>query len=222
MSADRVFDEYGNPRYGYCQHGEANGFCDRGGCDEFWEHKREAEALANRAYEVKYATDKQIGFLRSLIKQTEIKTTTLASGDTSLARYLRNRQDVDQNEPYVRLASLGATVCYYSLAKFIERRDALMTRINNGERVLMSEVSWEIKTHQNFPKKSATPTVAVTTSSVEEASAKQKGFIKSLVAKKQITADIEAQVEGALADKRKASAFISTLLALPDKTAVGA
>lgn len=83
----------------------------------------------------------------------------------------------------------------------------------NGHAV--SAVIDHAKTCADKPK---SPKVTVTVeSNGEEASAKQRGFIKSLVAKKQVTADIEAQVADALADKRKASALIGTLLALPDK-----
>jgi len=64
----------------------------------------------------------------------------------------------------------------------------------------------------------AEPVVTPTTT-VEEASSKQKGFIKSLVAKKEVPAELLAQVEGALADKRKASALIGQLIELPDKVA---
>jgi hypothetical protein len=59
----------------------------------------------------------------------------------------------------------------------------------------------------------------VATTPTEEASAKQRGFIKSLVKKKEVPAEILAQVDEALTDKRKASALIQTLLALTDKAA---
>lgn len=60
------------------------------------------------------------------------------------------------------------------------------------------------------------------TTPVDEATPKQVGFIKSLVKKKEVPAEVLAQVEGAMADKRKASALIEALLKLSDKAVANA
>jgi hypothetical protein len=78
-------------------------------------------------------------------------------------------------------------------------------------RLAISALSGE----QSAPKVAA-PAVAAPRAD-EEATPKQKGFIKSLVAKRDVPADVMAQVEAALLSKAKASQLIGLLTTLPVK-----
>ena len=70
---------------------------------------------------------------------------------------------------------------------------------------------------KGLPNKSATKVAAQPVVAAEEASSKQKGFIRSLVAKREVPADVMAQVEAALLSKAKASQLIGLLTTLPEK-----
>jgi hypothetical protein len=66
------------------------------------------------------------------------------------------------------------------------------------------------------------PKVTVSVANVEPASAKQIGFMSSLLKRKDVPADLLAQVDGAKADKRKASKVIDALTKCADKSPVSA
>ena len=83
----------------------------------------------------------------------------------------------------------------------------------NGRAV--SKVIDHAKTCEDKPRE-VTPREA-TVASGEEATPKQKGFIKSLVAKRDVPADVLSQVEEALLSKAKASQLIGLLTTLPMK-----
>lgn len=175
---DPIFRSNGTPRYGYCSHGEANGFCDRGGCDEFWVYKKEEEQR-RYADDVYTATQKQIGFMRSLVAKKEL---------------------TDQN-----------------IIDLVGRLEALLAagRGVNGYRV--SSVIGHAKTCAD---KVRAPKVNVSVANVEPASVKQIGFMSSLLKRKDVPAELLAQVEEAKADKRKASKVIDALTKCADKVAV--
>ena len=83
---------------------------------------------------------------------------------------------------------------------------------------VISYAIYFLKEELDALKKAKPVAEPVATTTVCEATPKQVGFIKSLVNKKEVPAEVLAQVEGALADKRKASALIEALLKLSDKT----
>jgi hypothetical protein len=81
-------------------------------------------------------------------------------------------------------------------------------------------ISASITRLKALPKKGDSAPVAEVAPVVgEEASAQQKGFIKSLVAKREVSADILATVDEALLSKTKASKLIALLMTLPEKSA---
>lgn len=83
----------------------------------------------------------------------------------------------------------------------------------NGRAV--SKVIDHAKTCADKPRETAPRSAAV--ASGEEATPKQKGFIKSLVEKRDVPADVLSQVEEALLSKAKASQLIGLLTTLPMK-----
>ena len=70
---------------------------------------------------------------------------------------------------------------------------------------------------KGLPNKSAAKVAAQPVVAAEEATPKQKGFIRSLVAKREVPADVMTQVEAALLSKAKASQLIGLLTTLPEK-----
>ena len=217
-----IFDEFGNPNYGLCHHGEANGFCDRGGCDEFFVHLEEEEQRERDRYKVKFATPKQIAFLRSLVKIREVKVVTPATSEY-LCFYLGRERKVDPNAEYVQIATNNpSTVCYYDIDHFNKAIKILLDKLDNGEQVIMSEVSLWIKTYERFPKKSANAsqkpaTATPATTKENPATAKQLGFIKSLK-KKRVVSDEVARLldENPELTSKVASKVIGLLLESPE------
>jgi tRNA/tmRNA/rRNA uracil-C5-methylase (TrmA/RlmC/RlmD family) len=65
-----------------------------------------------------------------------------------------------------------------------------------------------------------TPKVTVSVANVEPATTKQIGFMNSLLKRKDVSAELVAQVEEAKGDKRKASKVIDALTKCADKVAV--
>jgi len=174
-----TFLSNGEPRWGYCSHGEANGFCDRGGCDEFWAYRQEEEERRN-APRVYTATEKQIGFMRSLVSRKVLTDQTIID--------------------------------------LLARIEALLAEGRGVNGYKVSEVIDHAKRCEDKPKTAKPATT--TPRADEEATPKQKGFIKSLVTKREVPADVMAQVEEALLSKAKASQLIGLLTALPMKQTV--
>lgn len=216
MTRKPVFDERGLPNYGYCPHGEANGFCDRGGCDEFFAYLDEEQETERRRYEVKFATDKQIAYLQNLVRTMEVKTITPADSET-LRRYLGNRSNIDPTSEWVFIPTHSTTICFYDLASFVAKRDKVMDSIKIREQVLMADVSDLIKTYKTFTVKKSKATEPTATNQ-NLATAKQLGFIKSLLNKKVVSDEANALREANPELTSKiASQLIGLLLASPDK-----
>jgi hypothetical protein len=105
------------------------------------------------------------------------------------------------------------------LIESVAKIEALLAEGKGINGVVVSKIIDHAKTCAD---KATAPKATVVKSDDTVATGKQRGFIKSLVAKKEVPSEVMAQVEGALASKELASKLIGVLMSLPDKVMASA